>query len=225
MDFDFLTDVPLPFAADELETARQLPRPLVHARRAAKREFISGLKKEALNQLIPTLPPPDVDLYVVSNGSGAEIRHGTNPLAFDFGTYLGHVVRMLGDQGCTAYISSWTMSETHIKNMIEMLADGRLTALSVLADPYFSRRTPALYAQLVTGLGQHGGRYLAFKNHVKAMCISNPAGDCCTITGSANLSAQPRCEQYVLTTCPAVYAFFVSQFFEVMLTNAKTKEG
>lgn len=227
MDFDFLADMPLPFSDEggELETARQLTRPLLHARRAAKREFVNGLKREALNQLIPALPPPDTDLYIIGNGAGAEIKHGINPLAFDFGSFIPHVVRMLGDNQCTAYVSSWTMNENHVKSMIEMLADGRLAALAVMVDPYFSRRTPAIYARLITGLGQHGGRFKAFKNHVKCIALSNPAGACCTIMGSANLSAQPRTENYTLTTAPDVYRWIVEEFFEEMLTDAKTNKG
>lgn len=216
MDFDWLT------SGDELETARQLDRPKIHRHRIDRREFISGLKKEALDTLIPELPPPDVDLYVIGNGSGAEIRHGVNPLAFDFGSFLPHVVRMLGDQGCTAYVSSWTMSELHVKTMIEMLADGRLDRLTVFADPYFARRTPAIYAQLVTGLAAYPGRgqYLAFKCHCKIIAIADhEAKRFCSISGSANLSAQPRTEQYVLTTSQDVFDFYRVEFFEAMLNG------
>jgi hypothetical protein len=208
----------------ELETSRQLRNPIKTFRRARRKEFINGLKREALNQLIPELPPPDVDLWIVSNGSGAEVRHGINPLAFDFGSFIPHIVRMLGDKDCEAYVSSWTMNENHVKSMIAMLDDGRLSKLTVFADPYFARRTPPIYAQLVTGLQKHGarGRYLAFKNHVKCIAIRHDAPSsaditACTITGSANLSAQPRAEQYVLSTDPNVCLFFIRDFFEVML--------
>jgi hypothetical protein len=212
------------FAAegDELETTRQLATPRTYARRNTKRQFVNGLKREALNDLIPVLPPPDTDLYVIGNGAGAEVRHGINLQAFDFGSFIPHIVEMLGGRDCTAYISTWTMNRQHTKTMIEMLGDGRLQALTVVTDPYFKRREAAVAAELITGLQQHGGRFLAFKNHVKAICISNPAGRTCTVTGSANLSAQPRCEQYVLTTALEVYHFFVSEFFEAMVSNAKS---
>lgn len=206
----------------ELETSRQLSRPKSHAKKAAKREFINGLKKQALTELIPSLPPPDVDLYVIGNGAGAEQRHGLNPQAFDFGSFIPHLVEMLGGQGCTAYVSSWTMNENHVKNMGQMLNDGRLEYLTVCSDPYFQRRTPSIYAQLVTAIQRHAprARYLAFKNHVKVIALANADNTrFCTITGSANLSAQPRCEQYVLTTAPDVYRFFVDEFFGEMFNG------
>jgi hypothetical protein len=221
-DFSWLDADPFVGEGDELETTRQLATPRTYARRNTKRHFVNGLKKEALNELIPMLPPPDTDLYVIGNGAGAEVRHGINPQAFDFGSFIPHIVDRLGGRECTAYISTWTMNRQHTKTMIEMLADGRLQALTVVTDPYFKRREAAVAAELITGLQQRGGRFLAFKNHVKAICISNAAGQCCTVTGSANLSAQPRCEQYILTTAPDVYQFFVSEFFEVMFAHAES---
>ena len=224
--FDFsagLFDDPTPPEGIELETARQLKKPLLHERRAAKREFISGLKREALNQLIPVLPPPDTDLYVVGNGAGAEIRHGINPLAFDFGSFIPHIVEQLGGTNCIAYISTWTANLNHVKTLIDMLDDGRLAALTMATDPYFKTREAAICNQLITGILRHSprARFLAWKNHTKLICISNADQTrFCTVTGSANLSAQPRSEQYVLTTAPDVYRFYVSEFFEVMFNGS-----
>ncbi len=220
LDFSWLDLDPFADDGGDLETARQLERPLTHARREAKREFISGLKREALNELIPVLPPPDVDLYVIGNGAGAEIRHGVNPLAFDFGSFIPHVVRMLGDSGCTAYVSTWTMARGHALTMLQMLDDGRLSDLTVFTDPYFKRREAAIAAELITGLLDRGQRFLAFKNHCKILALSNPQGRCCTIMGSANLSAQPRTENYTLTTASDVYAWVVRDFFLAILNNA-----
>lgn len=234
LNYDWLDNNGAYDNGDELETARQLPNPIKTFRRARRKEFINGLKREALNQLIPELPPIDVDLWIVGNGSGAEKKWhkgGIDNLCFDFGTFIPHVVRLLGDVPCEAFISTWTMNENHVKSMIAMLDDGRLSELTVFADPYFARRTPPIYAQLVTGLQKHGerGRFLAFKNHVKVIAIrhdkpSSADISACTIAGSANLSAQPRCEQYVLTTDPNVCLFFIREFFEAML-NAKGTEG
>lgn len=220
-DLDWMFDDTPPAAHDapDLETPRALKKPALHYRKEARRQFVSGLKREALNILIPQLPPPDTDLYVISNGSGAEIRHGINPLAFDFGSFVPHVVRMMGDRDCIGYISSWTMNRQHAKTMLEMLDDGRLSALTVITDPYFKRREAAIAAELITGLLARGQRFIAFKNHCKVIAISDPAGNTCVITGSANLSAQPRTEQYVLTTAPDVYRFFVDEFFEAMFNE------
>lgn len=218
-EYDWLNPPTFDSSETELETPRQLANPLVHPHVVNKRQFVNGLKKEALNKLIPVLPPPDTDLYIVGNGAGAEMKHGVNPLAFDFGTFIPHIVERLGNQGCTAYISSWTMNRTHVKSLLELFDASALTHITVFTDPYFKRREAAIANELIVGLLNRGQRFLAFKNHIKCIAICNPAGDCCTITGSANLSSQPRCEQYNLTTAPDVHAFYREQFFEAMLTT------
>jgi hypothetical protein len=206
----------------DLETADNLPTSKAHTRRGAQRVFINGLKKEALSQLVPTMPPPNTDVYVIGNGAGAEkkwIAGGIDNTAFDFGTFIPHLTSLFDQPtGCTAYISSWTMNRNHALSLIEMLDDGRLTKLTVFTDPYFQRREPAVATTLIQGLQRHQQTYLAFKNHCKIIALAS-GEQTCVVTGSANLSAQPRCEQYVLTTAPAVYGFFVQEFFEAMLNG------
>lgn len=218
---DFFSDDP----DGALETARQLPSPVTHSRQSAKRDFINGMKREALSDLIPTLPPPDTDLYIVGNGSGAEVKYGINPKAFDFGSFVPVVVRLLGDIDCTAYISTWTMNRNHARTFLQMLDDKRLKNLSIITGTYFKRRESSVYAELVSGIMDRGQRFLTFANHCKVISLANPAGDTCVITGSANLSAQPRAEQYVLTTSPDVYRFFVTDFFEAIFNGNQTNQG
>ena len=211
--------------ATEVVTDRRLPNTLKFMRRVSRRRFVNGLKKQALNKLMPELPPTGTDVYIVSNGSGAEKKWmvgGVDPEVFDFGTFIPHLVDLLGGKGCIGWVSTWTMNRNHAMTMTEMLADGRFQKLTVFTDPYFQRRTPAVAAVLMEGLRRfpQRGRYLAFKNHVKLLCIAN-ADETRTavISGSANLSAQPRCEQYVLTTAPDVYEFYKREFFEAMLNG------
>ena len=221
-DYIWQTDDMFDIGVDDdgqLTTARQLDAPKIYIKKTAERRMVNGLKKQALNRLIPQLPPPDTDMYIIGNGAGAEVKHGINPEAFDFGTFLSFIIDILG-HGCIAHISTWTMNRNHALNMIEMLDDGRLSQLSVLTDPYFQTREPSVAAILIEGILKHGdnSRYLAFKNHCKIIAVSDEKGEnYCTITGSANLSAQPRCEQYVLTTSPEVYHFFINQFFKAMM--------
>jgi hypothetical protein len=114
------------------------------------------------------------------------------------------------------------MNRNHALTLVEMLDAGALARLTVLTDPYFKRRESSVCAELIIGMQRHPdrARFLAFKNHVKAICISNAdESRVVTVTGSANLSAQPRAEQYVLTTDPGVFRFFVDEFFLAMAGN------
>jgi hypothetical protein len=217
-DLDWMFDDQLQF-----ETSDNLDAPRIHERRETQRIFVNGLKKEALNKLVPILPPPGSDMYIVSNGAGAEKKWkpgGLDNEAFDFGTFIPHLVDLFAERGCIGYISTWTMNRNHALNLIEMLDDGRFAQLTVFTDPYFQRREPAVAATLIDGLMRHRQTYKAFKNHCKIVAIATAdEHKTCTVVSSANLSAQPRCEQYVLTTAPDVYSFYKREFFETMLNG------
>lgn len=220
MDFDFIDDSS-PFDDDglELETARQLETPKIKRRsNIAKREFISGMKKEALTSLIQELPPEDTDLYIVGNGAGGTFRLHDNPNVFEFGHFIPVLVEMLGNKGVTLFCSTWTMNRQHGLNMLSMLDDGRLTALTLFTDTYWKRREAAVANEIIAGLMERNQTYLSFKNHVKCIALANADHTrFVTVTGSANLSAQPRAENYTLTTHPAAYLFYRDEFFLEML--------
>ena len=205
-----------------VETTEQLPVPKRYDRRKIeKREYINGLKKQALTELIKELPPPDTDLYIISNGSGGTFKQAGDPLIFEFGHFIPVLVGMLGGRGCIAYVSTWTMARQHALNMLQMVDTGEIAHLAVMTDAYFLRRESAIANQLVTGLQARGQRFIAFKNHTKALTISNAEGTrFVTVTGSANLSSQPRAENFNLTTDPGLHAFLRDEFFEVMLAHA-----
>lgn len=205
---------------DQLETTDNLTAPIRHDRKTAKRQFVNGLKKQALTELVRELPPPDTDVYILSNGSGSTYRVGGDPLAFEFGHFIPVLVDMLGGNGCTLYVSTWTMNRQHALNILDMVDTGKIARLAVMTDPYFLQRESAVANQLVTGIKQRKQRFLAFKNHVKALAIANADNTQFTVvTGSANLSSQPRAENFILSTDPGLYWFLVSEFFEVMLNH------
>lgn len=217
MNFDLTGDLS---AGEEntVETTAQLAAPVRYdRRRVARREYINGLKKQALTDLITQLPPPDVDLYILSNGSGSTYRTTGDPLAFEFGHFIPVLVGMLGGK-CTAYVSTWTMARQHALNLLQIVDTGELAQLAVMTDPYFLRRESAVANQLVTGLLARGQRFTAFKNHVKACAIASADGSrTVCVLGSANLSSQPRAENFTLSTDPGLYTFLRDEFFEAML--------
>ena len=224
-DFDYdYCDAPTGEAVQEIETNRQLKTPKLHARKDARRVKVNGLKRQALTELIPELPPPDTDLYIIGNGSGAEVKHGLNPSAFDFGSFVPVLVGMLGNSKCKAYISTWTLNRDHALTMLELLDNGNIDELVFFSDPYLQKRNPSIAATLINGIQKHPdrARILFFKNHAKIIAIANAdESQTVVVSGSANMSSQPRVENYVLTTAPEVYRFFVDEFFNAMLRGGK----
>lgn len=231
-DDDFTTDVDfadggafdsIDYASDDddLQTVRTLHKSLRAERRTAQRQYITGLRKEALTELVRELPPPDTDLYIITNGSGGTFKPGLNPVAFEFGHFIPVLADMLDCKGGELYVSTWTMNRAHAQNILENIDNGTFAHVTVMTDPYFMRRESAVASALVTGLLERGQRFLAFKNHVKAMGIATAdRSRTVVITGSANLSSQPRAENFVLSTSPELYDWMRTDFFEAM-TDAR----
>lgn len=222
MNFDLTGDLSAG-VENTVETTAQLAAPVRYdRRRIARRQYINGLRKQALNDLIAELPPPDTDVYILSNGSGGTYRQTDETKVFEFGHFIPVLVQMLGGHGCIAYVSTWTMARQHSLNLLEMVDTGELAQLAVMSDAYFLRRESAIANQLVTGLLARGQRFVAFKNHCKVIAIASADGTrTACVLGSANLSSQPRAENFTLSTDPGLYTFLRDGFFEAML-NAQT---
>lgn len=198
-------------------TTQNLPKPVRYDRKREKAIYINGLRKQALSDLLQELPPQDTDIYILSNGSGGTYRIGdVNPKAFEFGHFIPVLCEMLGNKGIVGYVSTWTMNRWHALNLLQMLDEGVLSSLAVMTDPYFLQRESVVANTLVEGLMKRKQRFRAFKNHVKAVCLSN-GEQVVSVLASANLSAQPRAENFTLSTASGLYAFLVNDFFEVML--------
>lgn len=217
--FDLFDDTP-DEDTDDLISHRQLEKSIRLERKAARREFIAGLRHEALIQLLPELPPPDTDLWIISTGDGAQaIGGGKREKSFDFGDLIPHVISMFG-AGCDVYVSTWTANHEHVTRLSGMLKTGEIANLTFLSDPYFQQRTPAIAAALFFALEEYPERtrYKLLKNHCKIICIRDASQTrYVSVMGSANLNMQPRAENYTLTTAPDVFNFLTESFFNAML--------
>lgn len=205
-----------------LETSEALNSPAVYARRVARRRGIMADKEQNLAQIVTALPPDDTDLFIIGSAEGREHSRTGHITAgsFDYGSYVGHCINLLLAEtgeggGVVLYVSTWVMNRDTVLMFADNLRAGRLASLHVLADKFLKRRhTSAIYAQLVELIQAHpGSRIRLAPNHCKILCMS-VAGRYVSITGSANLSAVARTEQYNLSTAEAVYRFYVDQFFE-----------
>lgn len=218
-NFDWLDD------DYRLEVAAQgvfMDDPLVHARQVQRRQTVMAEKEQNLAKVVTALPPMDTELYIIGSAEGREHSRSGHILAnsFDFGSFVGHCVNLLLDetgqrQGVTLYVSTWVLNRDTVLMFNDYLNDGRISALHVLADKFLKRRhTAAVYGQLVEVIQAHPpSRIRLAPNHCKILCMT-VARRYVSITGSANLSAVARTEQYNLTTAPDVYRFYVNEFFE-----------
>lgn len=210
-----------------IESPLALENPLIHERKVQRRQTVLAEKQQNLARIITALPPPDTELYIIGSAEGREHSRSGHILAnsFDFGSFIGHVIDLLLAEtgqpgGVTLYVSTWVLNRDTVMMFDDYLNDGRLSSLHILADKFLKRRhTAAVYGHLVEVIQAHpGSRIKLNPNHCKILALT-VAGRTVSITGSANLSAVARTEQYNLTTAPDVYQFYVDQFFERLFSR------
>jgi len=201
----------------KLHTAEQLPEHIIFERKPEKRRYLAGERRQELSEIMPELPPPDTDVYIIATGRGKKLESGDIVQSFGFGAFVDYITRLMGGQ-CTVYISTWSMNTDHALMLPELLDTGIIKDLHMLCDPSLLTRKHAIAATVMEGIGRHeNSRFKSFKNHAKIMCIiDEKEQNYCTITGSANLSGTPRAENYTVSTAPEMCHFFIDEFFEVM---------
>ena len=207
MEVDFLINDLLDEGTgpDTLETDH-MPTARIHRRLNPKRQFARLRQKKALREIMPRIPQPGQSVHAVGPGQ------------YDFFTFLPEILSMIGHADRVT-ASTWTINHPNTIELFELWDAGRIGTVDFLTGDYFKRRDTAIYTMLVNGLRARGGRYRAFKNHSKLMMIENPARDAyITIVGSANLTANPRLEIYVITNDRPLYDFH-REWVEEVLTK------
>ena len=186
---------------DEVPDARAM-------RRTARRRMERIRHQQNLADVIKAPPDPGESIHVVSAAK------------FDFWTWIPTMIDWLGAAD-ELYCSTWTLNRQNALELLELWDAEKIPRgkVSFLTGLYFKRRETAVYAQLLQGIRQRGGRYRAFRNHCKVLLLSNEAkGHWLSIEGSANLTANPRLEQYVITNDRGLYDFHRSWFEEMLRT-------
>ena len=161
----------------------------IHLKAQKKNE----IKMEHLAELLPCLPEPGWLFHVISSGN------------FDFWTYVPHLIDLAGHFD-ELYVSTWTMNRQNAIEMLELYDTGKVGKLNLLTGKYFKRRETAVYALILEGLIKRKQRYIAFANHTKIMLLGNER-EKIVVEGSANLTANPRAEQFILTNHADLYDF------------------
>ena len=200
-DPDFLLDSILGAAADPLESdtipnARAL-------RNTARRRFKRQGQRESLADILNGPPGPGETVHIIS---GAK---------FDFWTWVPVLIDWLG-RADALYCSTWTLSRNTAIELAELWDADRIGDVTFLTGLYFKRRETAVYSTLLQTIRRRGGRYRAFQNHAKLLLLHNAAaGHFLTVEGSANLTSNPRAEQYAVTNDRALWEFCRDWFEEV----------
>jgi len=177
-----------PLETDHMPAGRSL-------RFSARRRMMRIRRRRRLAELLPAPPEPGESIHIVGDGG------------HDFWTYVPQLIDWFGRVE-ELYCSTWTLSRPNAMELLELMDAGRVGRVSMLTGLYFKRRESAVYATLLHGLRKRAGRYVAFRNHAKVLLLSCEQRDAwICVEGSANLTGNPRLEQYVITNSRTLYDF------------------
>lgn len=173
-----------------------------------KIKFEDKMKREKVGELIDTLPEPGESLHIVSNGS------------FDYFTVIPHIIEMCGENVEDFYFSTWTLSVTNVASMLDMFDRGILKNLNALTGDYMKTREANVYHSLLAGIKSRGQRIANNKNHSK-VTLMKCGENFFVVEGSANFTANPRIEQFVLTNHEGLFHFHKKWMEEIISRYAQ----
>lgn len=201
------------FSDDEAEIEVQRTVTPRCTRREAKQKVVAMMKREHLRDVMPAPPERGFTYHLVSNGK------------FDFWTWVPVMVEWIG-QADELYVSTWTLNRGNCVDLFALIDAGKIRDVGFLTGLYFKRRESSVYSILLTGLQRRGFRYAALTNHAKVVLLCNQdRGDYIAIEGSANLTANPRIEQYTLCNDEEVYRFHRGWIEECLDVREEANEG
>lgn len=181
-----------------------MPDGRITTKREARAQYRHVSRREQAADLLETLklPEPGETHHVISNAK------------YDFFNVIIAAARQLAPVE-EFYGSTWTMSKYNVDDLIKAMEDGTLQKVSILTGTYFKKRESSVYAQLITAMAKRNQRYTAFINHTKIALLK--AGDTHIVfEGSANFTANPRLENYIVCNDPELYQFH-REWMEEML--------
>ncbi len=179
----------------ELESSVIIPAQ-VYKQMNKKLKLLDKMKQENLKQILPKLPEKGISYHIISNGK------------FDFFSFIPAITEMLNNNVDEYYGSTWTMNRSNVVTILDLFDQKIVKKINILTGLYFKRRESAVYSLLLNGLIERKQKYKSLKNHSKISLLANKeTDDYITIEGSANYTANPRIEQYVINNDKGLYDF------------------
>lgn len=183
--------------APETEEPKKGPGNRKYKQGKKTKEFRIKLKKEAVAEVVNEKIEAGTSMHIVSNGT------------FDYWNIVTQLIELHGIKKGEFYGSTWTMNDANVQSLLGLLDGGQLRSASVIVGLYFLHREPVVADSLKEGLEGRAQRFAACDNHAKVVLISDGV-DFLVFEGSANFTANPRIEQFVLNNDEGLYNFHKS---------------
>lgn len=198
---------------DQPELAQELEQPealIYRNHRPSKRELKTIASNEYLHQVLCGLPLPGVTWHAISNSR------------FNFWSFVPSVIAYLGNYTNSLYCATWTTNNLNTRHLIELFDAGRIGEVTFVVGKYFQTREQAVYNYLATNLLERNQRLVVGEHHLKVLLLQNE-GNFIVVESSANLTSNPRTEQFTYSNDENLFHFYQEWFESVAQPQKKHK--
>jgi hypothetical protein len=164
-----------------------------------KRELLAVKSNQYLAEVLKGLPEPNTTWHAISNSR------------FDFWSFIPAVISYLNNYTTELYISTWTTNNRNTQSLIELYDQGKIGKVVFVVGRYFQSREQATYNYLASNLMQRHQKLIVGEHHAKIMLLHNQ-DNYIVIESSANLTSNPRTENFVYSNDKDLYYFYKSWF-------------
>lgn len=190
-------------ASDNLiaqEVGEEHPEALIYRdHKPTLREFKAVKANEYLHQVLTGLPELGTTWHCISNSR------------FNFWSFVPAVLAYLGNYTTTLHIATWTTNNVNSKELIDLYDSGKIGKVVFVVGNYFKVREAPVYNFLASKLLERKQTIISGEHHAKILLLQNEE-HYITIESSANLTSNPRTEQFCYSNDKDLYHFYKSWF-------------
>lgn len=172
-------------------------------RTTLKAKNINAMQQEEADAFLCELPKENEQFHILSNGR------------FDYWNLIAAALKLCNCQIRNLFLSTWTINLPISREIVSLLECGTVKNITVWLNDYLKTREPHVWAFLAEHLKHWGGRLFSTKNHAKIAAWECDDGRCFVLSGSANLTANPRIEQNFVAQSKELYSFYVEEYKKI----------
>ena len=165
----------------------------------SKRELKTVKSNEYLHQVLSGLPEAGTTWHAISNSR------------FDFASFIPAVINYLGCYTDSLHVATWTTNNINSKQLMELFDYGKIGAITFVVGRYFQSREQAVYNYLCSNLLQRKQTLIVGEHHLKVLLLHRE-NNYIVIESSANLTSNPRTEQFTYSNDKDLYCFYRNWF-------------
>lgn len=161
------------------------------------------MRQEESDAFLTELPEINEQFHILSNGK------------FDYWQLIATALKLCNVPINHLFLSTWTINLPISLEIIALLECGKIKSVTMWLNDYLKSRDPHVWSFLTEHLRARKQKIFSTKNHAKIAAWQCADGRCYVLSGSANLTANPRIEQNFIAQSPELYHFYVAEYEKI----------